>query len=85
MRFSASLLPPPRSCTIKVNGEALRKNTDNAFIQLAAIRKILAALINLHLAHTKPRFATGYIYPKRSFPPSPAVFNTHSTGSMGAV
>ena len=85
MRFSVSLLPPPRSCTIEVNGEALRKNAENAFIQLAAIRKRPAALINLLLTHTKPRFATGYMYPKRSFPPSLAVFKTHSAGSMGAV
>ena len=85
MRFSVSLLPPPRSCTIEVNGEALRKIRINAFIQLAAIRKSLAAFINLLLTHTKPRFATGYMYLKRSFPPSPAVFNTHSAGSMGAV
>jgi hypothetical protein len=85
MTFSVSLLPPPRSCTIEVNGKALCKNTENAFIQLAAIRKSLAALMNLLLTHTKPCFATGYMYLKRSFPPSPAVFNTHSSGSMGAV
>jgi hypothetical protein len=84
MRFSVFLLPPPRS-PVEVNGEASRKNTENAFIQLAVIRKSPVALINLLLTHTKPRFATGCMYLKRSFPPSPAVFNTHSAGSMGAV
>jgi hypothetical protein len=85
MRSSVSLLPPPRSCTKEVNGEASRKNMENTFIKLASIGKSLAALINLLLTHTKPRFATGYMYLKRSFPPSSAVFNTHSAGSMGAV
>jgi hypothetical protein len=66
-------------------GRPCAKIPKNAFIQLAAIRKSLAALVNLLLTHTKPRFATGYMYLKRSFPPSPAVFNTHSSGSMGAV
>jgi hypothetical protein len=85
MTFSVSLLPPPRSCTIEVNGEALRKNTEKRLHPDRSHQEKPCEPHKSASTHTKPCFTTGYIYLKRSFPPSPAVFNTHSSGSMGAV